>query len=645
MKTWSIEDSKELYGVETWGDDYFDINEEGHVTAKPFGNGGVQLDLFKVTQELVQRGMRTPILIRLADVTRRRVRLLFKSFERAMKENGYKGNYQAVYPIKVNQQRHLVEDLLSSEAPLGLECGSKPELLVVLAMMKSPDGVIICNGFKDTEYIETALLSTKMGKHTIIVVDRKEELKMIIDAAKKLNVRPHIGFRVKLHSKGAGKWIDSSGDRSKFGLTSSEIVAGLKTLQDNGMLECLELLHFHIGSQIPDIGTIKTSLREGARFYTEVTKMGAQLKYLDVGGGLAVDYDGSGAGDSSLNYSVQEYANDVVSTIQGACEEANAPEPTIITENGRAMVAHHSILVFDILGANQYESAPLPQKNSTPDHKIIQELEYIYNNISKKNFNEFYHDVAHIKENALQLFMFGMLSLEQKALVDAMSWAILSKLAKIAAKDEDLEDEEIVLREVLSDTYFCNMSVFQSLPDSWALGQLFPVMPIHRLGEKPERRAVLVDLTCDSDGKISRFIDVETGEPKKTLEVHTFSEEEPYLMGAFLVGAYQETLGDLHNLFGDTDAVHISIAEDGQYYVDNFVEGDTTAEVLSYFQYQRDDLVQSIRHSCERAINAGKMTRRDAAHLIRNYESGLSGYTYLEDPDDEVKFQTFEANP
>ncbi len=634
MDTWGIEESKELYGVETWGDDYFDVNSEGNITAKPFGNGGVQVDLYKVTQELMQRGMRTPILIRLADFTRRRVELLFKSFAHSIKESGYKGQYQAVYPIKVNQQRHLVEDLLSSDYPLGLECGSKPELLVVLAMMKSPNGIIICNGFKDTEYIETALLSTKMGKHTIIVVDRREELKMIVEAAKKLNVKPHIGFRVKLHSKGSGKWIDSSGDRSKFGLTSSELVAGVQLLKDNDMLESLELLHFHIGSQIPNIGTIKTSLREGARFYTEVTKLGAQLKFLDVGGGLAVDYDGSGSGDSSLNYSVQEYANDVVATIQAACEEAKISEPTIITENGRAMVAHHSILVFDVLGSNQYEASPLPDKNSTPDHKLIQELEYIYNNVNKDSFNESYHDVAHIKENALQLFTFGMLSLEQKALIDSMTWVILSKMAKIAAGDEDLEDVEQELREVLSDTYFCNFSVFQSLPDSWALGQLFPVMPIHRLHQKPDRRAVLVDLTCDSDGKISRFIDVATGESKKTLEVHSFSEGEPYLLGAFLVGAYQETLGDLHNLFGDTDAVHISIAEDGQYFVDNFVEGDTTAEVLGYFQYNRDDLVKSIRHSCERAINAGKMTRREAALLIRNYESGLNGYTYLEEPDE-----------
>jgi arginine decarboxylase len=456
-------------------------------------------------------------------------------------------------------------------------------------------------------------------------------------------VKPHIGFRVKLHSKGSGKWIDSSGDRSKFGLTSSEIVAGIASLKEHNMLECLELLHFHIGSQIPNIGTIKTSLREGVRFYTEVTKLGAQLKYLDVGGGLAVDYDGSGTGDSSLNYSVQEYANDVVSTIQTACEEAKVPEPTIITENGRAMVAHHSVLVFDVLGVNRNEASPLPQK--TTDHKLIQELEYIYNNIKKENFNEFYHDVSHIKDNALQLFTFGMLSLEQKAIVDSMSWVILSKMAKIAAGDEELEDFERELREMLSDTYFCNFSVFQSLPDSWALGQLFPVMPIHRLNTKPDRRAVLVDLTCDSDGKISKFIDVATGEPKKTLEVHSFNEDEPYLMGAFLVGAYQETLGDLHNLFGDTDAVHISISEDGQYFVDNFVEGDTTAEVLSYFQYNREDLVRAIRQSCERAINSERMTRREAALMIRNYESGLNGYTYLEEPDDEPgKFLTLESS-
>lgn len=635
MNEWNIDKSKELYGIESWGHGYFSINGEGHAVATPLGHNGPQLDLYKLTHELKQRGIRTPMLIRLADITRRRVEILNQCFQSAIKEYGYKASYQAIYPIKVNQQRHLVEDLVryGSNFGLGLECGSKPELLVVLAMMKSPNGIIICNGFKDPEYIETALLANKLGKHTIIVVDRQEELKLIIEAAKKFDIKPHIGFRVKLHTRGQGKWVDSTGDRSKFGLTATELVEGVKRLENEGMLDSLELLHFHIGSQIPSISRIKASLKEGARFYTELRKMGAPIRYLDVGGGLGIDYDGSGTSDSSMNYTIQEYANDVVSIIQATCEENKVSEPSIVTETGRAMVAHHSLLIYDVIGINRYELKEIPNV-AADEHRMILELREIFEQINLKNLRESYHDTQHIKDSALQLFTYGILSLEQKAKIDAICWAIFSKIQDLGLQDSDFSDITDELQEQLSDTFFCNFSVFQSLPDSWAVGQLFPVMPLHRLQEKPSRRAVLVDLTCDSDGKIEKFGDASTGKPKTTLEVHRIQNDEEYLMGVFLVGAYQETLGDLHNLFGDTDAVHVSISEDGEYFVEDVVEGDTTAEVLSYFQYNRDELIRSVRQACEQGINKNSMTRKEAALLMKYYEQGLSGYTYLEEAEE-----------
>ncbi len=643
MSKWTIDDASELYGVPYWGDKYFGINKDGHVTALPEGTKGPQLDLYNVTMELRQRGIRTPVLIRLADLTRSRVELLNSCFHKAMSEYDYKGSYQAVYPIKVNQQRHLIEELVEfgDQFNLGLECGSKPELLVVLSQIQNQDRIIICNGFKDTEYIETAVLASKLGKHTIIVVDRKEELPMILDAARKFDTKPRIGLRVKLASKAGGKWVDSAGDRSKFGLTTSELVEGFQLLESQDQLDCLELLHFHIGSQIPSIGKIKASLKEGARFYTELRKLGAPIKYLDVGGGLGIDYDGSKESDSSINYSEQEYANDVVSIIQNACEEMQVEQPTIVTENGRALVAHHSVLVFDVLGKNSLDRKNPPQVPSDEKHKMILELEEIYEELNKKNLNEFYHDTIHIKESALQLFTYGMLNIKQKALVDSLYWTILTKMHELSRGDEDLEDIHIELKEYLSDTLFCNFSVFQSLPDSWALDQLFPILPIHRLNEEPTRKAVLVDLTCDSDGKIDKFPDIETGKVKKTIDTHDFSEDEPYFMGVFLVGAYQETLGDLHNLFGDTDAVHVKMDDKGGYYVSDVISGDTVGEVLSYVQFNREELVRNMRKSCETGIAQGSVTRREAALLMKYYEEGLAGYTYLEKHDDEPSLSDF----
>lgn len=634
--SWSTESSKELYGIGAWGSSYFDVNEKGNVVVTPQGPNGPNVDLLELTQDLQERGIRVPMLIRFPDITKSRIELLSNCFSKAIEDYGYKGQYRGVYPIKVNQQRHLVEELVKFGQfnRLGLECGSKPELLVVLAMMNTPNALIICNGFKDVEYIETAILSQKLGRNTIIVVDRMAELPMIIEAAKKFNTAPKIGFRAKLHTKGAGKWIDSSGDRSKFGLTPLEIVECVDILKRENMLDSLELLHFHIGSQIKSISSVKGSLKEGTRFYTELHHMGAHPKYIDVGGGLGVDYDGTGKTDSSINYTEQEYANDVVSIVQSTCEERGVPHPDIVTEAGRALVAHHSVLIFNVLGINEVQKKEPSSPPSKDDHRVVQELAYIYEQLNEKNLHEFYHDVMHIKETILQLFTFGVLSLQQRAKAENLCWVILTKMEEMARKTDVEGDIALNLREQLSDTYFCNFSVFQSMPDSWAVDQLFPVLPIHRLSEEPTRQAILVDMTCDSDGKIGQFIDPAAGgsSHKAALEVHELNEKDPYYMGVFLVGAYQEILGDLHNLFGDTDAVHITVTNAG-YTVDHVVEGDTVTEVLSYVQYNRPELIESIRRASEESILRGTISKHEARLLMRHYEEGLSGYTYLEDPE------------
>lgn len=636
MAKWTKENSSDLYKVGAWGSNFFDINDSGNIVVTPSGPSGSKVDLLELTQDLQERGIRVPMLIRFPDITKSRIELLSSCFSKAIEENGYKGIFRGVYPIKVNQQRHLVEELIKfgANTRLGLECGSKPELLIVLAMMNTPDALIICNGFKDTEYIETAILSQKLGRNTIIVVDRIAELPMIIEASKKFNTAPKIGLRAKLHSKGSGKWIESSGDRSKFGLTALEIVDAVEMLKREDMLSSLELLHYHIGSQISSISSVKGSLKEGTRFYTELYAMGARPKYIDVGGGLGVDYDGSGITDSSINYSEQEYANDVVSAIQSTCDEKGVPHPDIVTEAGRALVAHHSVLVFNVLGTNEVQKKEPSKVITKDDHRVVQDLAYIYESLSEKNITEFYHDVMHIRETILQLFTFGVLSLEQRAKAENLCWVILTKMEDIAEKVND--DPELIasLQEILSDTYFCNFSVFQSMPDSWAVGQLFPVLPIHRLNEEPMRKAILVDMTCDSDGKIGQFIDdgSKNAVKKTALEVHDFVEGQPYFMGVFLVGAYQEILGDLHNLFGDTDAVHITVTSSG-YTVDHVVEGDTVTEVLSYVQYNRPELIESIRRASEESILKGTIAKNEARLLMRHYEQGLSGYTYLEDPE------------
>lgn len=632
-ESWSIEKSAEVYGINSWSTGFYRINQAGNVEILPYKGAPQGLDLYKLTQDLRERGIRPPILIRVPNHVQKRVELISNCFANAIKESGYKGTYSGVFPIKVNQQRHLLEEIVEfgKSHRLGLECGSKPELLITLAYMDTPNAYVVCNGFKDQEYIETALLSQKLGRTTFIVVDRLAELFIIINSSKKLNIKPKIGLRAKLNTQGAGKWTESSGARSKFGLTPSEIVQAINTLKSENMLDCLELLHFHIGSQVPSIQSIKSSFKEAARFFTELWALGATPRYIDVGGGLGVDYDGSGKSDSSTNYSEQEYANDVVSILQTICDERNVPHPDIISESGRALVAHSSLLVFDVLGINEVRKSSLNFTVDKKDSMVVKDLFYIYENLNEKNINEFYNDLIEKKNDSLQLFSFGGLSLEQRAKAEDLYWACATKMVKIGKNVPDAEDIYWALQKELSDTYFCNFSVFQSLPDSWAVKQVFPVMPIHRLNEKPDRRATLADLTCDSDGKIETFIDTESGNIQSYLEVHELRENEPYYLAAFLTGAYQEILGDLHNLFGDTDTVHVTIHDNGTYTIDHALFGDSVTEVLSYLDYSRPEMVERLRKATETSIKNGTITHTEARLLMKHYEEGLSGYTYLEE--------------
>ncbi|HMN68116.1 MAG TPA: biosynthetic arginine decarboxylase [Bdellovibrionales bacterium] len=630
MTEWNTRKSAELYGINYWGANFFRINDQGNVEVKPAGTNGPGLDLYNLVQDLQESGIRMPILLRFPDIIKARIELLCGCFARAIEEAKYGGVYRGVYPIKVNQQKHLVEEILEFGQfhRFGLEAGSKPELLISLAQMDTPNALIICNGFKDQEYIEMALISQKLGRHTFIVVDRFSELSMIIQASKRLNIRPNIGFRAKLNTPGSGRWSETSGAKSKFGLTPSEIVRGVEMLRGENMLDCLQLMHFHIGSQIPSIQAIKAAIKEGARFFAEIYAMGANLKFIDVGGGLGVDYDGSGRSDSSTNYSEQEYANDIVAVLQSICDEKKIPHPDIISESGRALVAHSTALVFDVLGHNEVTLKEYTVETPDKESRLVQDLWDIYRSLSKENVNEYYNDLIEKKRDTLQLFTYGVLSLEQRAKAEDLFRAIATKIVSIARQNPELEDIRYSLEQELSDSYFCNFSVFQSLPDSWALDQLFPIMPIHRLAEQPERRAVLVDITCDSDGNITNFIDTETGGEQKYLEVHKLKHGQPYYLCAFLTGAYQEILGDLHNLFGDTDAVHVSLTENG-YAIDHVVEGDDIKEVLEYVEYHRPDLLERVRKATESSILKGTISRSEARLLLEHYERGLSSYTYL----------------
>jgi arginine decarboxylase len=632
MARWTPADSEELYNVLGWGAGFFRVNAAGNVAMTPPGLPSTRaIDLKILIDDLQRRGIQLPILVRFTDLVRARLETLVTAFGNAIREYEYQGRYRGVYPIKVNQQRHLVEDLVRFSEPhhLGLEAGSKPELMVVLAMLEDPEALIICNGYKDREYIEMALLARKLGRNCIIVVEKSDEVDLVLEAGKRLEVEPVIGVRAKLSSKGTGRWQSSAGDRAKFGLTITEIVELVEKLRKSGDLGILQLLHFHIGSQISAIRAIKQAMREATRVYTELHRMGAPMRYMDVGGGLGVDYDGSRTNfASSMNYDTQEYAYDVVAAIKDACENAGMPHPDIITEAGRATVSHNSVLIFNVLGVSEMVADHRPAPPGEDADENLKELWELYESISAKNLQEPFHDAQEIKEESLTRFNLGLTTLEERARIERMYWAICHKLARTAKDAEYVPEDLEPLEQAMADTFFCNFSVFQSAPDAWAIGQLFPVLPIHRLQDEPMRRAVLADITCDSDGKLSKFID--RRDVKHVLELHE-PNGQPYYIGMFLLGAYQEILGDLHNLFGDTNAVHVSAVEGGLgYRIDHLVEGDTVKEVLDYVEYDRARLIQRLRRAIESGIENERLTMEEGARLIDTYTRGLDGYTYLE---------------
>ena len=630
LRSWTINDSAELYQVRAWGAGYFEINDKGNVEMTTPGEPSHRLDLMDLVGDLQRRGYKMPLLLRFSDVLQHRVRTLFESFGKAIAEYGYKGRYRGVFPIKVNQQRHVIDEIIEFGKPygLGLEAGSKPELLVALALLDDPNALLICNGYKDVEFIETALLAQKLGRNTIIVIDRFAEVDLVIEVARRLQIRPRLGVRARLMTKGAGKWVESTGDRSKFGLSAAEMVQVVERLRAAEMLDSLELLHFHIGSQITAIRAIKDALRESGRVFVELCNLGATLKLIDVGGGLGVDYDGSQTNfHSSTNYSLQEYANDVITAIQDVCDERGVPHPDIVSESGRALVAHHSLLIFNVLGTNQVISGNAPEVLTDDVHEVVKSLYDVWKGISRKNFLEAYHDAMELKEQATQMFNLGYLDLRGRARTEQLFWACCERVLKVVRDLEYVPDELEGLQRALCDTYYCNFSVFQSAPDHWAVKQLFPTMPIHRHKEKPTRRAVLADITCDSDGKVDQFIDLH--DVKDVLELHPYKQGDPYYIGIFLLGAYQETLGDLHNLFGDTTAMHISLDEHHGYRINAVVEGDSVDEVLGYVQYERPVLMRRMLRASEQAVRNGSLGIEESALLRRRFEEGLAGYTYL----------------
>ena len=628
--TWTTQKSAELYQINGWGKPYFRINDQGRVFVTPDPEEPEWgIDMLTLTEDLEARGLDLPLLIRFSDVLEDRIRRLNHAFEKACKEYEYDGVFRGVFPVKVNQQRHLIDEVVKHGAPwrYGLEAGSKPELLIALAATQEEGGFIICNGYKDRAYIETALLAQSLDKTVIVVLERIEELDIALTAAEKTGYRPALGVRAKLSARGVGRWKSSAGERAKFGLTAAEMVEVVDRLAERDMLDCLQLLHFHIGSQISSIVPIKNAMREASNIYVELAKMGAKMGYLDVGGGLAVDYDGSKTDfHASMNYDEQEYATDIVSEVKEACDKHGIVVPTLVSESGRAISAHQSVLVFEVLGVNEVSFPGPPEDPGPQGHRVLQELFETWEGILPKNLQESYHDAMQGKEEADSLFKFGYLSLRQRAQAERLYWHCLQKIMSLTGRLRRVPEEIQDLQDVMSSIYYCNFSIFQSAPDVWAIDQLFPIMPIHRLDEEPTERATIADLTCDSDGKIDRFIDVE--DVKHTLEVHAIRPGERYFMAMFLNGAYQEILGDLHNLFGDTNAVHVKIEEDG-YEVSAVVKGDSVAEVLGYVEYDPIEMVDRVGRQAERARRQGRLTPQQVRMLLSHYEDSLRGYTYL----------------
>lgn len=630
MKKWSIEDSREMYNIKGWGASYFDINEEGNVSVSPCKDEA-QIDLREIVDELSLRDVTPPLLLRFPDILDNRIEKTANCFKRAAEEYEYKAQNFIIYPIKVNQMQPVVEEIISHgrKFNLGLEAGSKPELHAVIAVQCQSDSLIICNGYKDQSYIELALLAQKMGKRIFIVVEKLNELDIIARAAKKLNVKPNLGIRIKLASSGSGKWAESGGDASKFGLTSSELLDALRILDEKGLHDSLRLIHFHIGSQITKIRRIQTALREAAQFYINLHKMGYNVDFVDCGGGLGVDYDGtrSANSESSVNYSMQEYVNDCVYTFVDAANKNGIAHPNIITESGRSLTAHHSVLVIDVLETASLPEMPEEFEAKDSDHQLVKDLYEIWDNLNSKNMLEDWHDAEQIRDEALELFSHGIVDLKTRAEIESMYWSVCHEINTLSKQMKHVPEELRNIDKLLADKYFCNFSLFQSLPDSWAIDQLFPIMPIQRLTERPTRNATLQDITCDSDGKIANF--VKEGHLSHVLPLHALRRNEPYYLGVFLVGAYQEILGDMHNLFGDTNAVHVSV-KDGHYHIDQIIDGETVEEVLDYVQYNPKKLVRQLEIWVTKSVKNGKISLEEGKEFLSNYRSGLYGYTYLE---------------
>jgi arginine decarboxylase len=630
MRKWRVEDSAELYNITGWGVDYFSINEKGNVTVKPQKDGAT-VDLKELVDELSLSDVSAPMLIRFPDILDDRIITISNCFKSASEEYKYKAQNFIIYPIKVNQMRPVVEEIVShgKKFNIGLEAGSKPELHAVIAINTDPDSLIICNGYKDEDYIELALLAQKMGKRIFLVVEKLNELKLIASISKRLKIKPNIGIRIKLASSGSGKWEDSGGDISKFGLSSSELLEALDFIDKNKMHESLRLIHFHIGSQVTKIRRIKIALREASQFYVQLRKMGFNVEFVDIGGGLGVDYDGtkSSNSESSINYTIQEYVNDSISTFVDASDKNDIPHPNIITESGRSLTAHHSVLVFEVLETTTLPAWEEEEVLGENEHELVNELFQLWDNNNQPRMLETWHDAQQIREEALDRFSFGLIDLKTRAQVERLFWSIARDVYQIANETKHVPDELRQLSKMLSDKYFCNFSLFQSLPDSWAIDQIFPIIPIHRLDEKPTRSATLQDITCDSDGKIDNFIS--TKNSSYHLPVHPLRGKEPYYMGVFLVGAYQEILGDLHNLFGDTNAVHVSVDKDG-YTIDQVIDGETVAEVLDYVQYNPKKMVRTVETWVTSSVKSGIITLEEGKEFLSNYRSGLYGYTYLE---------------
>ena len=630
MRKWRIEDSEELYNITGWGTSYFGINDKGHVVVTP-RKDGVGVDLKDLVDELQLRDVTAPMLVRFPDILDNRIEKISCCFRQAAEEYGYKAENFIIYPIKVNQMRPVVEEIIShgKKFNLGLEAGSKPELHAVIAINMDSDSLIICNGYKDESYIELALLAQKMGKRIFLVVEKMNELKLIAKMAKQLNVKPNIGIRIKLASSGSGKWEDSGGDASKFGLSSSELLEALDFMAGKGMQDCLKLIHFHIGSQVTKIRRIKTALREASQFYVQLHNMGFNVEFVDIGGGLGVDYDGTRSSNSegSVNYSIQEYVNDSISTLVDASDKNGIPHPNIITESGRALTAHHSVLIFEVLETTNLPEWDDDEEVTENDHELLRELYGIWDTLNQNRMLEAWHDAQQIREEALDLFSHGIVDLNTRAQIEKLYWSICREINSIASGMKHCPEEFRKLSKLLADKYFCNFSLFQSLPDSWAIDQMFPIMPIQRLDERPDREATLQDMTCDSDGKIANF--VSSRADTTTLPLHSLRDKEHYYLAVFLVGAYQEILGDMHNLFGDTNAVHVSVNSKG-YTIDQLIDGETVAEVLDYVQYNPKKLVRTLETWVTQSFKEGRISVEEGKEFLSNYRSGLYGYTYLE---------------